>query len=783
MPSTFSLFLYEETVLGTFSRREYQGLNDATVGQWVSGEIWSAKTMSTGRVPTVTAGNPIYDKRMAICATPAERTLAANGDNANGFLCADHLAPLLKFINKKTMYLSVRDTGALSLARIRAGHACKGHDILDKSLKAKSIDSEKATLDRINVTAISGIKYAVAVGHSNKLHEQVTWAGTGDYSTISKAGSFPFTQSFDCTGNAVLSQQAFLELKRRVKNIEDRTLVSPVGGKTAWEICKGLVGWWASVKVSLSTGEGISFKVPVGVLCIGETVKLPGTTDSFGRSRKGETYILQYPNGQPYEFQAAFEKGFAPNDSFTGDYDLHDIDYGKFLGDEEDFRTVINEYETLNRSATKAAMSRYYKLIQHGAQSEYQRYISRLESSHKLMSNEVLGLSEITGEVSSSSTPGGFHGEQDSFTRAIKMQRERELGAAAAAAIAAMDEREQVEESLFNMDRGGVVALAPGNKIYVLFGQGEIAQYFEDNNLTAKMGKWGVETGQAVWLYDFRLPRTVKNRLGLLQGVFGGDRRGWFMTCLSNGLISTKGITNATDIQTEVPRVPYFNQGNFDATAINQLTRVDKIKLKRSVLSDEYKAVWAADRTAPINFNASGYLGRVTLRMPASPANLQIAERLHGRSVTGPGITGAAKVRRVSLDDQIIVTLDAKMTVENSNAAFIANFTPLTFNGSTVAGAATLSVAVSTTGTQDTAAWLSGYVTGPGIAGVVQVTSINTSNDPIVLTLSKNATTTATGTFTVDLGTPLFFMMSPTTAPADEAELWKDHGYIIEIVD
>ncbi|HYH97052.1 hypothetical protein [Hyalangium sp.] len=57
-----------------------------------------------------------------------------------------HAEKIQELCAKHRFYISIRDTGALSLQRLREGYAAKGHHILDKSLKEKSLDAKETVL-------------------------------------------------------------------------------------------------------------------------------------------------------------------------------------------------------------------------------------------------------------------------------------------------------------------------------------------------------------------------------------------------------------------------------------------------------------------------------------------------------------------------------------------------------------------------------------------------------------------------------------------------------------
>lgn len=55
----------------------------------------------------------------------------------NGFLLKEHSEVLRRYCQKNNCHISFRAAGSDTLERIRQGNPCKGHDIMDKSIKKK----------------------------------------------------------------------------------------------------------------------------------------------------------------------------------------------------------------------------------------------------------------------------------------------------------------------------------------------------------------------------------------------------------------------------------------------------------------------------------------------------------------------------------------------------------------------------------------------------------------------------------------------------------------------
>jgi hypothetical protein len=64
-----------------------------------------------------------------------------------GFVIADHAKKIQAVCNRYNCYVSIRETGKNSLTRLHEGYPAKGHHILDKSLKDKSLTLVRSALE------------------------------------------------------------------------------------------------------------------------------------------------------------------------------------------------------------------------------------------------------------------------------------------------------------------------------------------------------------------------------------------------------------------------------------------------------------------------------------------------------------------------------------------------------------------------------------------------------------------------------------------------------------
>ena len=68
------------------------------------------------------------------------KTLNDDEIQAKGFVLAKHASGIRKYCKRHDLKVSFRNAGENTLSRIAAGHPCKGHDIMSKSIKEKKVD-------------------------------------------------------------------------------------------------------------------------------------------------------------------------------------------------------------------------------------------------------------------------------------------------------------------------------------------------------------------------------------------------------------------------------------------------------------------------------------------------------------------------------------------------------------------------------------------------------------------------------------------------------------------
>ena len=119
--------------------------NDRTPSGPAQGQFFESRLLKWG-------GKVVRDGDTATAFEDVDRAMCDSpGDIAEeeGFILKEHLPLMQRVSREQKTLISVRDTGNYSLLRIRQGFPCKGHSVLEKSLKPAALwkVKEKEGLD------------------------------------------------------------------------------------------------------------------------------------------------------------------------------------------------------------------------------------------------------------------------------------------------------------------------------------------------------------------------------------------------------------------------------------------------------------------------------------------------------------------------------------------------------------------------------------------------------------------------------------------------------------
>lgn len=228
------------------------------------------------------------------------------GEERYAFMCAGDALNMAAYVQLHDVFISVRNTGCQSVARLSevdAGYACKGHDILGKSIKPKSLNKAR--------TDLTGAIATLPTDKNARVRFTKTPSATSPWWSPGGNCSLPSAYDTWSAYSACGPLRSFLE-----------QLTPPVAIVPK---ASGFVGWWVEIEIQIQDkAELTTLSVPIGILKVGPS---PFAADP----EKMPMVSAGTPCGVGVSFaQLASPTGpttasGAPVDAYTGDYDLHCI--------------------------------------------------------------------------------------------------------------------------------------------------------------------------------------------------------------------------------------------------------------------------------------------------------------------------------------------------------------------------------------------------------------------------------------------------------------------------
>lgn len=465
----------------------YTEASQANIADWVSGKPWKDEK----------DGNPIFAKL---------HKEKKDTSTARGFVLPDHAIALLHFVQRRNLYISVRDTGPLSLRRITEGYACKPHEILEKSLKRKAVEKNTRALETLRTDIDALCRKDDDESRNLHVMYKVNREELAKGQATRTTGTFPPVRTYEFDG-AVKAKPLVDNLKMQVEaalpTSKDQV------GSPAVDI-QGLIGWWATL-----TAGKTRIDIPVGILRVGE-------------KNRGE--LAKHPDGVPVPFDAA--RGGVPVDAFTGDYDLHDVfrTQGTSLnnpqprpqtpaydrntpraaasGEIRDLYTLVDELagdpglirkrrvpagDDPTKASAELQSDRYANVIQHGPQSYYGSYLK--DHNEKIRADQA----KLVWGLFPPIRRGGH--------KMLETKPEAPV------------------TSLFKPDEDGIAAFCPAKDgfqdVYVLFGTEEVLQYYQDRGLRKSAWSFGRAQDEYVLL---NMSNEAWSILNQERGLAAGNR-------------------------------------------------------------------------------------------------------------------------------------------------------------------------------------------------------------------------------------------------------------------
>jgi hypothetical protein len=208
--------------------------------------------------------------------TRLAKTIGTAEELSPDWVAAHHVPAMCKVANKYGVAITLRETGSLSVKRITQGYPTKGHDILDKSLKP-------AAFLKFAVNDIENVSDSVAI-----VTKGILASARAAYSKDKSVGAGETLIFPESWGD--LSKLRGPQLMQKINNLN----------------LDGAVGWW------VATGE--YSKLPIGVYTVSSACPW-----SNGKAVEGGCKLTFA------EYAELIAKQQAPEDLYTGDYDLHDL--------------------------------------------------------------------------------------------------------------------------------------------------------------------------------------------------------------------------------------------------------------------------------------------------------------------------------------------------------------------------------------------------------------------------------------------------------------------------
>jgi hypothetical protein len=401
-------------------------------------------------------------------ATPKFEIPQSNPPARYCFVRSDDVKPFCDFAAKEKVFISVRNSGEDTVARlVQSGHgyACKPHEILEKTLKGKSLAKCKESV-QLALSDIAAARSATFTLECQKADQDpVWWNKTLPGLTTGTPGA--------ATGAAAITSI--------LNYVKDTLLLPPLASDIRFT---GFVGWLVWLKINATSPvfkrestdpspsrTNVFLSIPAGVLYVGP---------------KAKDKNADKPHGMAKHFTDIKQLSDLPLDSYTGDYDLHCVySMEPYYTDSKavtgEIRTATAMKESGRKSQQGVLGSLYSELVDHSLYRK--RDIVAYEEKYPALP-----------------TPGNDryanliqHGPQGQYLSSVDTYNKFNLASLRAKMAGADVEDEKIVASLLKVDSDGVLAFTPvktgvvppRQEVHLMRCTADVLAYYRHNGLAS----------------------------------------------------------------------------------------------------------------------------------------------------------------------------------------------------------------------------------------------------------------------------------------------------------